>query len=179
MTTTLVIIVFALAAVLLLLRAARGHAQIVRELSQLEGLTRPVDLAAFRNLLHPADDEYLRAHLHRKQFRSVQRQRLRAALDYVDRTAHNASVLLRLGEGAQQSHDPEIAAAGRELANGALLLRIYAKLAMPVLYARIILPGSHISVGHLVDMYETVTAGLVRLTRLQNPAYVGRIATVV
>jgi len=179
MTTTLIIIAVALAAVLFLLRAARGHTRRVRELSELEGLTRPVDLAAFRNLVDPGEEDYLRQNLPGKKFRDIQRQRMRAALEYVERTAHNASILLRLGEAARRNPDPEIAAAGRELVNGALLLRVYAKLTVPVVYAGIMLPGAHISVGRVTDMYENLTEGVVRLTRLQNPAYVTRLAAII
>jgi len=179
MTTTLIIIAVAFAGVLFFLRTARGQAQRVRELPELEGLTRPVDLAAFRNLVDPDDEDYLRQNLPGEKFRDIQRQRMRAALDYAERTVHNASILLRLGEAARRNHDPEIAAAGCELANGALLLRMYAKLAVPILYARIVLPGAHLSVGCLIDMYETLTAGVVRLTSLLNPAYTARIAAII
>ena len=179
MTTTLIIIAFALAAVLLFLRAARGHAQMVRELPELEGLTCPVDLAAFRNLVDPAEEEYLRQNLPGEEFRHIQRQRMRTALEYVERTAHNSSILLRLGEAVRRNHNPEIAKAGRELVNSALLLRIHARLAVAVLYVRIVLPGTHVSVGRVIDMYESLTQGLVRLTRLQNPAYTARIAAII
>ncbi len=179
MTTALIIVAVALAAILFFLHAARGHAQRVRELPELEGLTQPVDLAAFRNLVDRGEEDYLRQNLTRAKFRGIQRQRMRAALEYVERTAHNASVLLRLGEAACQNHDREIAAAGRELVNGALLLRVYATLTVPVLYAAVMLAGAHISVGRVIDMYESLTKGVVRLTRLQDPAYVTRIAAIV
>jgi hypothetical protein len=179
MTVTLLIIVFAAAAIALFLGAVRAHRQMARELPQLEDLTQSVDLAAFRNLVDPAEESYLRENLSRPQFRAIQRQRLQAALEYVRRTAHNASLLLRAGEAALRSEDPEIAMAGRELVNHALLLGIRAKLAVPLLYARIALPGAHISVGRVIDVYQRLTEDAVRLARLQNPAYAARITAAI
>lgn len=178
---TIALIVFAVALLLaaLLLRAARGHAAIVRELPELEGLTRPVDLIAFRNLVDPAEEEYLRANLPRRQFRMVQRQRMHAALEYVGRTKHNGAVLLRLGEASRRDSNPEVAAAARELVSRALRVRTNALLTTGILYARIAMPEASISIGRITDMYENLTNGVLRLTKLQNPAYAGRLPAVI
>ncbi len=53
---------------------------------------------------------------------------MRAALEYVQNTAHNAAFLLRMGEAATRSADPRIAQAGRQLIDSALRLRAYALL---------------------------------------------------
>ena len=45
----------------------------------------------------------------RREFRAVQRERMRAALEYIRNSAHNAACLLRLGEAASRSGDPRIA----------------------------------------------------------------------
>ncbi len=179
MTLTLILVAAALFLAALLLRVTRGQAEMVRELPQLEGHTQPVDLAAFRNLIDPAEEEYLREHLPRAKFRAVQRERLRAALDYVQRTAHNAAILLRVGEAARRDPSPEIAAAARELVNSALRLRINATLASMVLYARMVMPGTRISVARVIDAYENLSQGLVRLARLQDPAYASRVAAAI
>lgn len=179
MTITLIVFAVALLLAALLLRAARGHAAIVRELPELEGLTRPVDLAAFRNLVDPAEEEYLRAHLPRGQFRMVQRHRVRAALDYVERTRHNGAILLRLGESARRDANSEVAAAGRILVSRALRLRMSALLATGILYARIAMPETPISIGRITDIYESLTDGVRRLTRLQKPDYLNRVAAVI
>ncbi len=179
MTLTLILVAAALLLAALLLRAARGHAQRVRELPQLEGLTRPVDLAAFRNLIDPAEEDYLREHLPAGKFRAIQRQRMRAALEYVRRTAYNGAILLRVGEAARRNPNPEVAAAARELVNNALRLRVNAMLATVVLYGRIVMPEARISVGRVTDAYENLTQGLVRLTRLQHPAHATRISAAI
>ena len=179
MTLTLILVAAALLLAALLLRSARGHAQMIRELPQLEGLTRPVDLAAFRNLIDPAEEDYLRLHLPPGRFRAIQRERLRAALEYVRRTAYNGAILLRIGEAARRDHNPEVAAAGRDLVTDALRLRLNAKLATVVLYGRILIPDARISVGRITDAYENLAQGLARLARLRDPAYATRVSALV
>ena len=179
MILTLILVAAAFLVAALLLWAVRGHAQIVHGLPQLEAHTRPVDLPAFRNLIDPAEEDYLREHLSAQRFRAVQRERLRAALEYVQRTAYNAAILLRMGEAARRDQDPEVAAAGRELVSSALRHRVNAKLAKVLLYARIIMPGARISVTRVTDAYENLTQGLVRLARVQDPAYATRVAAAI
>ncbi len=176
MTTTALLIAFAVVAVLVLMRAARRYYQPVPDLQALEEYTRPVDLAAVRNLIDPEEEDYLREHLPAGKFRALQRERARAALDYVRRTAYNGAILLRVGEAARRDPNPEVAAAARALVNDALRLRMNAMLAMVVLYGRIAMPGTRISVGRVTDLYENLTQGLVRLTRLQDPASATRIS---
>jgi len=179
MITTSLLIALAVVAVGVLFWAFRRHHGPVPELQSLEEYTRPVDLAAFRNLIDPGEEDYLRSQLPARQFRPLERQRLRAALEYVERTTYNAAILLRVGEAARRDPNPEVAAAAGELVNNALKLSMNARLATLVLYARILLPGARISVGRITDTYENLTLGLVRLTRLQDPAFAARISAAV
>jgi len=176
MTITTLLIAFAVVAALVLMRAARRYHQPVPDLQALEEHTRPVDLAAFRNLIDPAEEDYLRKQLPAGKFRALQRERMRAALEYVRRTAYNGAILLRVGGAARRDPNPEVAAAARALVNDALQLRLNAMRATVVLYGRIAIPGARISVGRVTDLYENLTQGLVRLTRLQDPASATRIA---
>lgn len=179
MITTAAFIGFAALGLLVLIWALRRQHRPVPDLPGLEACTQPVDLAAFRNLIDPAEEDYLREHLPAGQFRELQRERMRAALEYVQRTAYNGALLLRVGEAASNDQNPEVAAAGRTLMNDALRLRMNAMLAMIVLYARIAMPGARISIGRVTDVYESLTEGLVRLTRLQDPAHAARVAAAV
>lgn len=179
MTIALILAVVAVLAAGFLLRAARGQSALVHQLQELEGRTQPVDLAAFRNLVDSAEEEFLRANLPPGEFRTIQRQRMRAAVEYVSRAAHNAAILLRLGEAVRRQSAPEIAQAGQELVNSALRLRVYALFALCVLYARIALPGARISSGRIIETYQALTENAVRLTRLQDPAYAARVAAVI
>jgi hypothetical protein len=59
------IILFCLLAVVLFFRAARGHSTAIKGLGDLEGQTRPVDLAAFQNLIAEDEEAFLRENLRR------------------------------------------------------------------------------------------------------------------
>jgi hypothetical protein len=93
---------------------------------------------------------------------------MRAAVEYVQCVAHNASVLLRLGEAARLSADPEIAQAGRELVESALRIRIYALSAGLKLRVSMVMPGLHISPAAVSTSYENLTGVVSRLGRLQH-----------
>jgi len=179
MMGTLILVAAGLLLAAVLLRAARGQEITVGSLQDLEGRTQPVDLAGLRNLIDPAEEEFLRRRLSPAEFRTLERQRLRAAAEYVQRAAHNAAILLRLGEAVARQGDPEAAAAAREMVNSALRLRINAFLALGVLYTRIVFPGARISLGRVAETYQHLTEGVLRLSRLQNPACQARIAAVI
>jgi hypothetical protein len=179
MITTVLLIALAAVEVLVLLRAVRRHHHPGPDLKALEEHTRPVDLAAFRNLIDRAEEDYLRQHLPADKFRALQRKRLRAAIEYVRRAGYNGAILLRVGEAARRDPNPEVAAAARALVNNALRLRMNAMLATVLLCARIVMPGARISVSRVTDIYENTSQGLVRLARLQDPAYVTRTSAVI
>lgn len=175
MIAPFILVLVGVLAVLFFVYAARGRSVSVRNLSDLSGRTRPVDIAAFRNLVDPEEEDYLRERLPAKEFRLVQRERMRAALEYVQCVAGNAAVLLRLGEAARQSEDVDVAAAGQELVNHALRVRLYALLAEGRLYVAILLPSVHISPAGVSDSYESLTGLVGRLGRLQRYAQTTRI----
>ncbi len=166
----------ALAAVGLLLRSVRGQGAAVQSLKELEGQTQPVDLAAFRNLMDPREREFLRARVSAADFRRLERQRLRAARVYVRRVAHNAAVLVRLGEAARASADAEVASAARELVNSALRLRLYTLLAELQILVRMALPASRLCGAGIPENYQVLIERVTRLSRLQTPAYTARVA---
>jgi hypothetical protein len=175
MMVPLLVVVGALGALLFLLRVARGQSAAVENLEELPSRTHPVDLAAFRNLIDETEEEYLRARLPAREFRRLQRERMRAALEYVARAAHNAAILVRLGEAARRSPDPAIAQAAQELVDNALRLRLYALLAEIKLWTRLLLPGARLSSAPLLDRYQGLTDAVARLSRVQKPSFTGRI----
>ena len=163
------LIVVALAILLLLLYVEGGRNSSVNGVEDLAGRTRPVDLEAFRNLVDAGEEDFLRANLSRREFRAVQRERTRAALEYVRNSAHNAACLLRLGEAASRSGDPRIAQAGRQLIDSALRLRAYALLSNTRLYVRLVFPESRLSYGQLADKYQNLSALASQLALMQYP----------
>lgn len=178
MILAFIIVVASLAVLLLMWHVARGESAAVSKLDDLAGRTRPVDLEAFRNIIDPEEEAFLRANLSPSEFRAVQRERLQAALDYVRNAAHNAAILLRLGEAAARSTDPKIVAAGQQLINSALRLRLYASLSIAKLYLGIALPGAHLSAGRLLDSYQQLSGLTGQLALLQRPAQATRVSTI-
>ena len=173
---TAVLVVSALAMLAFLLRAVRGQQITVRTLEDLAGQTRPVDLEAFQNLVSEEEQEFLRANLPAAEFRSVQRERQRAAIEYIQRTAHNAAILLRLGEAARRSTDAKVAEAGQQLVDNALRLRVYAMLAVGKLYAGMAFPSARLSAGTLVESYEHLSDLAKNLAFIQNPGRPARLS---
>lgn len=175
MIVSFTLIFVALAILLVLLYLEGGNNSHVNRLEDLAGRTRPVDLEAFRNLVDPSEEEFLRSSLLPGQFRAVQRERMRAALEYVGNTAHNSAFLLRMGEAAARSTDPRVAQAGRQLIDSALRLRAYALLAGGKLYVRIIFPGARLSYGRLADRYQHLSSLASQLVLMQYPAQAARL----
>jgi hypothetical protein len=154
---------------------ARGRAASIKSVEQLTAMSKPVDLEAFRNLASVADENYLRASLPGRDFRRVQRMRMRGALEYVGWAAHNSSLLIRLGESGRQSQNPEIAHAAAELANSALQMRLLCLAAGTAIIARIVFPELHVSVASVCERYAETRERVVSLGRIESPALVGRI----
>jgi hypothetical protein len=176
MILSFTLIFVALAILLLLLYLEGGPNSSVNRLEDLAGRTRPVDLEAFRNLVDPREEDFLRAHLLPRQFRAVHRARMRAALEYVQNTAHNAAFLLRVGEAATRSADPRIAQAGTQLVDSALRLRAYALLSGAKLYARMMFPKRRLAFGKLADNYQDLSALASQLALMQHPTQAARLS---
>lgn len=159
-----------LALLLLLWYAAGRQGGRVTSPEELARKTQPVDLEAFRNLLDPEETDFLRSHLPAREFRGLQRERLRAAAEYVTRVSHNAAVLSRFGEAARLSDDPAVAAAGRELAEQAIRVRGLSFLALANLRLGTILPSTRLPASRLVERYQKVDFLAARITRIHRPA---------
>jgi hypothetical protein len=167
MTITLILVLIGLVALLFLLRLAKGRSSAIGSVEDLSGRLRPVDVEAFRNLVDPAEEQFLRANLLPAEFRKIQRERLCAAIEYISCAARNAAVLIRMGEAARRSSDPSIAEAGERLVDSAIRLRLYAFQTVAKLYLGILLPGARLSPMGLAESYEQLT-GLGRsLGRLE------------
>lgn len=176
MILSLCLILVAVAILLVLLYIEGGHDSSVKRLEDLAGRTRPVDLEAFRNLVDPAEEDFLRSSLLPREFRAVQRVRMRAALGYIRNTAHNSAFLLRVGEAATRNPDPRIAQAGRQLTDRALRLRAYALLSGAKLYVRMVFPDAQLSYGRLADNYQNLSALAGQLALMQHPTQAARLS---
>lgn len=159
----------ALVLLVLLWLGARGHVRRVSSGDDLRLQLRPVDLESFQNLMDPDDEEFLRTHLPRSEFRAIQRERLRTAAEYVSVVSHNAAVLLRFGEAARMSSDTEVAAAGTQLAERAIRVRILSLRALAELRFGVVIPGMPVTASRLVHGYQQ-THGLANSISRMNPA---------
>jgi cytochrome c-type biogenesis protein CcmH/NrfG len=170
MNIALVFVVLGVLALFAILYLAKTGTRTGGNLEQLTGQLRPVDVRAFRNLMSESEEQFLRENLPFREFRAVHRQRMLAATDYVRCAAHNAAILITLGEAARQSSDPEIIAAAEKLLDNALRLRLYALQTMPRLYLAIVFPGIARTPQPFADAYDTMTRQVVMLG-LQYPTH--------
>ncbi|MGA7380277.1 MAG: hypothetical protein WBX03_05455 [Terriglobales bacterium] len=166
MTFSIILAILALS-VPIVIRLAKGSG-----MPQVEDI-RSVDLRAFRNLTDPEEEEYLRLNLPPADFRRIQRERLRAAVEYIRCAAFNAAVLMRVAEAARHSPDPATVQAAARLIDNAIRLRSYALRAIPKLYLAMVLPGRRFSLARVTDTYEQMTRQVV-LLGLQYP--IGQIS---
>ncbi len=174
MTTAIILVAIALIFIGFVLVSVRGTTTAKGTLDDIGTATGPVDLRAFQNLTDPKEDEFLRSRLPAREFRRVQRLRLRAAVEYVQRTANNAAVLLRIAESMRQQ-DPAVAEISREIVNAALRLRMNAMLVLAVLYFRICFPSVTAPVERIAERYDDLRGQFARLARVQRPAEAGHL----
>ena len=143
--------------------------------SGLAGQIQPIDIEAFRNLVDPAEDEYLRRRLTAAEFRLVRRKRLRAVAAYVQVAGRNAAVLVRMGQAAMTG-DSQTTEAAQRLVNSALLLRRNAAFALLRIYIALAWPNSGLAAVPILHGYERLNGAAMLLGRLQNPAAPVRIS---
>jgi hypothetical protein len=80
MMIALILVLVSLCALVFLTRLVKGR-NVVVAYDALEKSIHPVDIAAFRNLIDPQEEDFLRANLAAKDFKAIHRERLLAAVD--------------------------------------------------------------------------------------------------
>ena len=130
---------------------------------------RSLDIEAFRNLVDSGEEAFLRESLSPKKFREIKRQRAWAALIYAWEAGRAAAALAKIGQAAQRSPDPEIAASGVQVAENAFRLRLQTLGACLHLLTEVVLPDLRgPSLPPLVDQYERTAETLFRLGRFSS-----------
>jgi hypothetical protein len=170
MIITLILILLALAALVFFVLRGFVPSRPVTDQAELNDNIRTVDLEAFRNLIDPEEEEFLRLHLPADEFRAIQRQRLRAAIDYLAAVSYNAALLLHLGLSARRSADPRIAETAQNLVDNALRLRLYSALAICKIGLRIAFPSAVLQPAGIAERYQLMTEGAAQLGRLRSPS---------
>jgi hypothetical protein len=174
MNLALVLVVAALVALALILRLAVSRSL---QVSSADARTiEPIDIEAFRNLVSPAEDAYLRRRLPPSEFRTVRRAQLRAAAAYVQTAARNAGVLIGIAQAALASPDARTIEAAQQLIDQALLLRRNAAVALVRIYVALAWPGAGLAASPILDGYRDLSGSAMLLGRLQNPAVPVRIS---
>jgi hypothetical protein len=177
MNLAIVLIIVALFSLAAILSVAVSRSLQSRKSAGLPGTIRPIDVVAFRNLINPAEDDYLRRRLPPGTFRVVRRERLRAMAAYVRVASNNATVLVAVGQAALASGDPRVAEAAHKLVNDALLLRRNATVAQARIYLALAWPNSGLAAVRVAERYEQLSGAAMLLGRLLNPAVPVRLST--
>ena len=176
MNLAIILVIAAVGALGIILRLAVTRSLQSRKNAGPVRTIRPIDVEAFRNLINPAEDDYLRRRLPPPQFRLVRRERLRAMAAYVQAAASNAAVLVLVGQGALASSDPRVLGAARQVVNDSLLLRRNSTVALARIYLALAWPNSGFAAVRVVDRYEELSGAAMLLGRLQNPTVPVRLS---
>jgi hypothetical protein len=158
MVVAFILVAVAVTALGLLVFLAQRRRHADQWLDDPNQFLQSVDVAAFRNLIDPAEEQYLRQHLPPAEFRLIQKERLRAAVEYVKAVQSNAAVLLRVGQAARINPNPAAATEAESLVSAALQLRIMSLRALAALYLRIFLPGGQVSLDTFAERYQQITS---------------------
>lgn len=126
MNATLVFVLIALALLVVFTILATRRTRNLPDVHQAFAAIQSLDIEAFRNLVDPEEEAFLRASLPIQEFRRIKRERARAALAYMKVLSSASLQVARFGDAAQRNPDPEIAASGRQIANSAISLRLRA-----------------------------------------------------
>ena len=164
MTIVIIFVLLGLMALALTIYLAKNHLSRGGALDELATRLRPVDVDAFCNLISANEQQYLCEHLPPREFRSIHRERMGAAVEYVRCAAHNASILMRLGEAARQHSDSSVRQAGEKLLENGLRLRLYAIQVIPRLYLSMAFPKAGPAPDILADTYDNMSRPVVTLS---------------
>lgn len=152
----------------LLYVALRGRTRRVNLENAIQAF-RDLDIEAFRNLVDSDEEAFLRSNLPPKKFRKIKRQRAWAAYIYAREAGRAATALAKVGQAAQRSPDPDVAASGLRVAESAFRLRLQTIGACSRLLTEVVWPGLQTSSRPpLVDQYERTAETLFRFGRFSS-----------
>jgi hypothetical protein len=176
MTLAIILIVVAAIALAVIFRISFPRALRLSSDASVPNQIQPLDVEAFRNLIDPAEREYLRRKLPAPEFRVVQRKRLRAMAAYVQIAGQNAAVLIEIAQAALSASNPEAVEAARQLIDSALLLRRNVAFALLRIYLAMAWPDSNSAAAPVLNGYVQLNGAAMLLGRLRNPASPLRIS---
>lgn len=176
MTLAIILVISAALALIFILGVTISRGLQISGGDRLAQRIQPIDVEAFRNLVDPAEGDYLRRRLPASEFRRVQRARLRATAAYIQAAGRNAAVLARIGQAGLSASDTQTTEAARQLVDNALLLRRNAAFALLRIYVALAWPNSGLAAAPVLRGYEQLNGCAMLLGRLQNPTVPVRIS---
>jgi hypothetical protein len=144
---------------------ATGGSEIQR-LGEWESRKHEVDVRVFRTLVDRNEERFLRGCLPPDQYRSVQRRRIKLALQMVQLVFENARMITRLAQVAKANYDPVLTPQADKLLAAALRLRLDLALATLSLSLKWLAPSLPLVVPAWGPRYRFVTSSLGRIQRL-------------
>jgi len=174
MTMTLLFVLIAFVLLLSFAYLAMRRGRDLPNVDQALTAIRSLDIEAFRNLVDPEEEAFLRARLPVAEFKKIKRERARVALAYVRALSRASLQFARLGDAARRSPDPAIAASGKQIADSAIYLRLRALDAGAQLMLSAAFPSLDLHRARsLVQQYDRATYLLIQhnvLTRAHGRA---------
>jgi hypothetical protein len=164
---------FLVVAAVILLIAVVGlliHLSSHGDLPALQAKLVAIDVNAFRNLLDPSEEIFLRQSLTASEFRQVHRLRMLAAIEYVWFAARNAGILIRIADAVRTDVAPSTDSTASSLIENATQLRLYAATALPRFALSMAIPGWVPAGMRVPEMYESISRQMIVLGCLQLPA---------
>jgi hypothetical protein len=126
MNATLVFVLIGFVLLVVFATLAMRRTRRVPDVDQAFTAIRSLDIEAFRTLVDPEEEAFLRVRLPAAEFRKIKRERALAALAYVRALSRASLQVARFGDAAQRSPIPALAASGKQIANSAIYLRLRA-----------------------------------------------------
>jgi hypothetical protein len=170
MAIPLIFVLLACLSLLLIIYLFAGRSSSHANLDELAVQLRPIDVNAFRNLVDEREEEFLRQRLPAREFRSVHRERMLAATEYVWGAARNAGILIQLAEAGKADPDPTVVAAAENLLENASRFRLYAFQVVPRLYLSAVIPYVSHAPQAMAEQYDLISRQMVMLQCLRAPA---------
>jgi len=163
MVSTFIVLLVAALSLFLVWTILRPGPSQIRSLDDWETKKHDVDLVAFRLLLDPGEEDYLRTLFPSAEFRRLQRRRLGLALRSLNLVGKNAAMLMRLGQLAKAGANLRLAKEADDLIYGALRLRVNLMLAQPYLAVKWLFPACALSVPSFEMRYEELLSYFSRV----------------
>ena len=161
---TLIVIILALCAIGLFYTAARSRKKRAAQ------NIRPIDMKAFRAITSRDDENFLRRRLPRSEFSRLKRKRIRVTTLYVKRMSNNAAIVMRIGEMARTSANPDVVQVAAQISETASQIRLQCIVAFVKLALEFAVPSLQLNPAMLEPSYQALRDNIARLGRLQNAA---------